>query len=153
MRSAVKDTFTLSGQYRELFEKHKIDIVYALRKAHLPEDLFAHKIPTVKTSAYFDFLAAISTQLTGEQQVVELASSDHIEMFSPPIFAAYSSRDGHQCMERLAAYKHLVCPVDFILKDTAQDTSLYIKLRPADRPDSDTVQGIPVVAAMAVCHA
>lgn len=133
MRSAVKDTFTLSGQYRELFEKHKIDIVYALRKAHLPEDLFAHKIPTVKTSAYFDFLAAISTQLTGEQQVVELASSDHIEMFSPPIFAAYSSRDGHQCMERLAAYKQLVCPVDFILKDTAQDTSLCIKLRPADR--------------------
>ena len=128
----MKDTFTLSGQYRKLFEKHRIDIASALKKARLPEDLFAHKIPVLTTQAYFDFLEAISLQLTSEQQVIEIASSDHIEMFSPPIFAAYSSRNGHQCIERLAAYKRLVCPIDFLLEDSSQTASLRIALRTKD---------------------
>lgn len=128
----MKDTFTLSGQYRELFERHNIDIAAALRKAQLPEDLFAHKVPTLTTKAYFDFLEAVSRQLVSEQQVIEIGSSDHIEMFSPPIFAAYSSRDGQQCLERLAAYKRLVCPIDFVLADAGQETSLRIALTTKD---------------------
>lgn len=124
----MKDTFTLSGQYRTLFEKNHIDLTAALQKARLPEDLFAHRLPVVTTEEYFDFLDAISRQLSGEEEVIALGSSENIEMFSPPIFAAYSSRDGLQCMERLSAYKRLVCPLDFLLEEGKEETSLTIRL-------------------------
>lgn len=124
----MKETFTLSGQYGELFRKHHIDIVAALKKARLPEGLFYNPFPVVKVDAYFALMEAISRQLKGEAQVIQLAASDNIEMFSPPIFAAYSSRDGRQFLERLATYKRLVCPLEFRIEDKDGETSLQILL-------------------------
>lgn len=42
---------------------------------------------------------------------VKMASMDNIECFSPPIFAAYSSKNGVRCLERLSKYKKLIGPM------------------------------------------
>ena len=97
----MNDKFLLSGQYRELLSKHGIDVGAALRRAHQPEDLFAHPSPSMTTAGYHDFMEAIAGQIEDDELPIAIGSSDKIEMFSPPIFAAYSSPDGREFLHRL----------------------------------------------------
>ena len=60
-----------------------------LKKAALPEDLFARQTPSLTAEEYFRFMEAIDALSPDEQTPVHLAASDGIEAFSPPIFAAY----------------------------------------------------------------
>ena len=76
-----------------------------LKKAALPEDLFARQTPSLTAEEYFRFMEAIDALSPDEQTPVHLAASDGIEAFSPPIFAAYCSRNALVCLKRLAQYK------------------------------------------------
>ncbi len=64
-----------------------------LKKAMLPEDLFARQTPSLTAEEYFRFMGAIDALSPGEQTLIRLAASEGIEAFSPPIFAAYCSRN------------------------------------------------------------
>ena len=64
-----------------------------LKKAMLPEDLFARQTPSLTTEEYFRFMGAIDALSPDEQTPIRLAASEGIEAFSPPIFAAYCSRN------------------------------------------------------------
>lgn len=65
-----------------------------LKKAMLPEDLFARQTPSLTAEEYFRFMGAIDALSPDEQTLIRLAASEGIEAFSPPIFAAYCSRNG-----------------------------------------------------------
>ena len=73
-----------------------------LKKAMLPEDLFARQTP------------------------ICLAASDGIETFSPPIFAAYCSRNALVCLKRLAQYKPLIGALLYQVKETETEVSVEI---------------------------
>ncbi len=64
-----------------------------LKKAMLPEDLFARQTPSLTAEEYFRFMGAIDALSPDEQTLIRLAASGGIEAFSPPIFAAYCSRN------------------------------------------------------------
>ena len=64
-----------------------------LKKAMLPEDLFARQTPSLTAEEYFRFMGAIDALSPDEQTLIRLAASEGIEAFSPPIFAAYCSRN------------------------------------------------------------
>ncbi len=64
-----------------------------LKKAMLSEDLFARQTPSLTAEEYFRFMGAIDALSPDEQTLIRLAASEGIEAFSPPIFAAYCSRN------------------------------------------------------------
>lgn len=61
---------------------------------------------------------------------VRMATNEQIKTFSPPIFAAYCSKDGRTCIARLAAYKRLIGPMRYAIEETAD--ACTVTLRPGD---------------------
>ncbi len=118
--------FLIDGQYKEVLSFHGIDVAMALRKAGLPEDAFSHRSPSMTPDEYFRFADAVSSQICDPQVTLKIASSENIEKFSPPIFAAYCSRNGRIFIERLAKYKKLICPLIFTTKEESSLFSLEI---------------------------
>lgn len=89
-----------------------------LKKAMLPEDLFARQ--TSSLTAEIDALS------TDEQFPIRLAASEGIEAFSPPIFAAYCSRNALVCLKRLAQYKPLIGTLLYQVDETETEVSVEI---------------------------
>ena len=86
-----------------------------LRKAELPEDLFSRKPSTMLKKEYFKFMEVVGGFIENSEVLVKMASMDNIECFSPPIFAAYCSKNGFRCLERLSKYKKLIGPMVMLL--------------------------------------
>ena len=58
--------------------------------------------------------------------LISLASADNIESFSPPIFAAYCSRNGRTCLERLSRYKRIIAPMRYEISEWEEGLKLVI---------------------------
>ena len=97
-----------------------------LKKAMLPEDLFARQTPSLTAEEYFRFMTAIDALSTDEQTPIHLAASEGIEAFSPPIFAAYCSRNALVCLKRLAQYKPLIGALLYQVEETETEVSVEI---------------------------
>lgn len=97
-----------------------------LKKAMLPEDLFARQMPSLTAEEYFRFMGAIDALSPDEQTPIRLAVSEGIEAFSPPIFAAYCSRNALVCLKRLAQYKPLIGALLYQVEETEAEVSVEI---------------------------
>ena len=122
--------FIIDGRYADLLKYHNIDLGEVLRKAQFPEDVFAHKTPTMTQEQYFRFMETLGTFITDPLTPIQLACTNKIESFSPPIFASYCSKNGLVCIERLVRYKALIGPMRFILTKTSD--TLTVELTTAD---------------------
>lgn len=130
----------LDAQFLPLFEQAGLKTHEVLRRAGLPDDLFTRTTPAVSSEGYLALMQAIDDLTARPGLAVELAIQDGVQQFSPPIFAAYCSRDGRRCIERLARYKPLIAPVRYRLEELGTETTLYI--------DSDS-PGLPLSAFVA----
>ena len=74
---------------------------------------------------YYKFCTAIGEIIT-EEKLIELATSDNNIRFSPPIFAASCSKNGLQCLNRLASYKKLIAPITWEITENNTEISLTI---------------------------
>ena len=97
-----------------------------LKKAMLPEDLFARQTPGLTAEEYFRLMGAIDVLSPDEQTPIRLAASEGIEAFSPPIFAAYCSRNALVCLKRLAQYKPLIGALLYQVEETESEVSVEI---------------------------
>lgn len=97
-----------------------------LKKAMLPEDLFARQTPSLTAEEYFRFMEAIDALSPDQQTPIRLAASEGIEAFSPPIFAAYCSRNALVCLKRLAQYKPLIGALLYQVEETETEVSVEI---------------------------
>ena len=97
-----------------------------LKKAMLPEDLLARQTPSLTAEEYFRFMGAIDALSPDEQTLIRLAASEGIEAFSPPIFAAYCSRNALVCLKRLAQYKPLIGALLYQVEETETEVSVEI---------------------------
>lgn len=97
-----------------------------LKKAMLSEDLFARQTPSLTAEEYFRFMGAIDALSPDEQTLIRLAASEGIEAFSPPIFAAYCSRNALVCLKRLAQYKPLIGALLYQVEETETEVSVEI---------------------------
>jgi AraC-like DNA-binding protein len=62
-------------------------------------------------------MEAVGRLAPDKDAAVKMASTEGIEQFSPPVFAAYCSHDGRACIARLARYKRLIGPMEFIAQE------------------------------------
>ena len=113
-RNKREERFLLEGQYDKLIKSFGVNVEEVLRKAGIPEDIFSHRSPSITQEQYFALMTVIENSMSDPALTVKIASSDKVEYFSPPIFAAYCSKDAHTCIERLAKYKSLIGPLRFI---------------------------------------
>lgn len=122
--------FVLDGRYEELLTHYNLNVEEALKKADLPEDTFKKMHPTMNEQEYYNFLETIGSQIEDEFTPIKIATTNQIESFSPPIFAAYCSKNGHTFIKRLAKYKKLIGPLTFKVSQDENTTS--ITLTPSD---------------------
>ena len=97
-----------------------------MKKAMLPEDLLARQTPSLTAEEYFRFMGAIDALSPDEQTLIRLAAAEGIEAFSPPIFAAYCSRNALVCLKRLAQYKPLIGALLYQVEETETEVSVEI---------------------------
>ena len=126
--------FIIDGRYVDLLKYYTISLEEVLRKAELPGDVFSHRTPTMTQEQYFRFIETVSHFMTDPKMSIQIACTDKIESFSPPIFASYCSKNGLICIERLARYKALIGPMRFILAKTEDTLTI----------DLTTVDGSPL---------
>lgn len=119
--------FILDGRYEDLLEHYGIDVSAALKKADLPEILFKKKHPAMTEAEYYDFMGAVGDLARDPYLPVKIASASQIESFSPPIFAAYCSRNGQVFIKRLAQYKKLIGPMTFNVTEDEKNLSIELK--------------------------
>ena len=120
------DRYILDGQYGKYLEMIGVRVGEALKTAGVPEDLFSRKKPVLDEADYYRLMDAVGAQITDPQLPIMVASADNIESFSPPIFAAYCSKNGKTCLERLSRYKRIIAPMKYELRDSDGETSLVI---------------------------
>lgn len=106
-----KLTFSLEIGWRALLKDLGYEPGHVLRRAGLPEDLFAREEMGLSTEAYFRFWRALEAEADDPVfplRIVDMVSADS---FSPPLFAALCSANLMQAVQRLAKYKQLVAPM------------------------------------------
>ena len=120
------DKYVLDGQYGKYLEMIGVRVGEALKSAGVPEDLFSHKKPTLDEADYYRFMDAVGTQITDPSLPIAIASADNIESFSPPIFAAYCSKNARVCLERLSRYKRIIAPMRYEVSEDSGELKLVI---------------------------
>lgn len=118
--------FLIDKNYGEYLSAMGFSVDEVLKKAMLPEDLFARQTPSLTAEEYFRFMQAIDVLSPDEQTPIRLAVSDGIEAFSPPIFAAYCSRNALVCLKRLAQYKPLIGALLYQVEETDKEVRVEI---------------------------
>ena len=83
--------FLIDKNYGDYLSKMGFSLEAVLKKAMLPEDLFSWRTPSLTAEEYFRFMQAVDALSPSAQTLICLASSEGIEAFSPPVFAAYYS--------------------------------------------------------------
>lgn len=122
--------FLLDKNYGVFLGRQGLSAEQLLKKAMLPEDLFARQVPSLTTEEYFRLMQAVEDLAPDEETPIRLATADGIEAFSPPIFAAYCSKNALACLKRLAQYKPLVGAL--LYEVTQTETEVLVKIVSAD---------------------
>ena len=120
------DRYVLDGQYGKYLAMIDVRVGEALKAAGVPEDLFSRKKPVLEEGDFYRFMDAVGKQITDPRLPIMIASADNIESFSPPIFAAYCSRNGQMCLERLSKYKRIIAPMRYEITREDGTTKLVI---------------------------
>lgn len=120
------EKYILDGQYGKYLEMIGVKVGEALKASGVPEDLFSHKKPTLDEADYYRFMDAVGKQIKDPQLPITVATADQIETFSPPIFAAYCSKNGKMCCERLARHKRIIAPMRYEITETEDTFRLEI---------------------------
>ena len=126
------DRYILDGQYGKYLEMIGIRVGEALKIAGVPEDLFSRKKPVLDEADYYRFMEAVGAQIIDPRLPIMVASADNIESFSPPIFAAYCSKNGKTCLQRLSRYKRIIAPMKYELCEADGEIMLVISASTED---------------------
>ncbi len=137
--------FLIDKNYGAYLSKMGFSIDEVLKKAILPEDLFAHQTPNLTAEEYFRLMQAIDALSPDAQTPIRLAISDGIEAFSPPIFAAYCSQNALVCLKRLAQYKPLIGALLYQITETDTEVSVEILSDNAELELPEILVGIEFV--------
>ncbi|OTA26374.1 hypothetical protein B9G54_05180 [Alloscardovia macacae] len=140
----LNESFRVDGQYVRVLAQHGVDVAQALVCVGLARDTFAQKEVVMPARAYLEFMTEVGRQLSSRasdgrgcssmRAAIVLATSEGIETFSAPLFAAYCSKDGMVCLERLALYKPLVGPLEM---DVCQTEDGFVRVTYASAAGQD----------------
>lgn len=121
-----KNYFILDKKYSDLLEKLGLNTQEVLKKAQLPQDLFNRKSPVMTIEEYIRFMESIKELSKNDFLAIKMGTIENLETFSPPIFAAYCSKNALTCMKRISKYKKLIGPIEFILNENKDNITIEI---------------------------
>lgn len=116
--------FMIDRKFADIIENEGISITEALKKSDLPEDLFSHQIPSLTAIEYIRFMEALKDLTIDNCTPIKIGTIESIETFSPPIFAAYCSKNVLTCMKRMSTYKKLIGPLVFLVNENKDNITL-----------------------------
>lgn len=119
-----KDIFIIDRQYINVLKHADINVSEVIKKAGLSEDIFSHKQPSMNTEEYIHFMEAIKELAQDNELPLRISTVESLETFSPPVFAAYCSRNSLMCMKRLADYKKLIGSLVFKVIENKNNVTL-----------------------------
>lgn len=118
--------FILDRKFAYLLESVGITVTEALKKSDLPEDLFSRQIPSLTTHEYIRFMESLNELSIDKSTPIKIGTIENLETFSPPIFAAYCSKNALTCMNRLSTYKKLIGPLVFLVNENKDDITVEL---------------------------
>ena len=118
--------YPVSPAWQLLLRDLGIPAADVLRRAGVPEDLFAREQATVRADEFARMLAAVEVEAADPILALRIGEALSFEMFDPPLFAAMCSDDLDTALTRLAEYKRLCAPVRLELATGADTTRVTI---------------------------
>lgn len=119
-----KTYFILDKKYSDVLEKLGLNTKEVLKKAQLPQDLFNRKSPVMTIDEYIRFMESIKELSKDDSIPIKMGSIENVETFSPPIFAAYCSKNALTCMKRISKYKKLIGPLEFVVNTNKDNVTI-----------------------------
>ena len=119
--------FPLDKNYAALLKAQGISVDELLKRAKLPLDTFQREYPCATAAEYYRFMKAIEDIVPDQTTPITLATAEHIETISPPIFGAYCSANASECIGRIAQYKALAGAVVFEITENENEIAVCIK--------------------------
>ena len=116
----------IDQNYYYFLNKANISVEEVLKRARLPEDLFSRETPTLSREEYYRFVQTIENLSNDDELPIKLATIENIETFSPPIFAAYCSKNAEVCIKRLSFYKPIIGVLKYVINDSEKFMSVEI---------------------------
>lgn len=104
-------SYTVNPAWRVLLCDLKVNPTNVLRRAGLPDDLFAREKSALTTDQYFALWRAIEAESGDPTLPLTIGAGISVESFDPPVFAAMCSVDLNTALGRIAHYKRLVMPM------------------------------------------
>lgn len=113
---------TITPQFKMYLETLSISLGELLERAGIPNLLWKDEL-VIDTQQYYRLLQEFD-QTISDSDLIRLAHVKHLSTFIPPIYAALSSKNGVQALERFAKFKKLVGPIVLNIQTTSNVTSI-----------------------------
>lgn len=120
-------SYAVSPGWRVLLHDLGLNPGDVLRRADLPDDLFAREKATLDTEEYFRLWLSMEAESGDPCLPLRIGSSVSVEAFDPPIFAALCSPDLNHALMRLSHFKRLVAPMALDVDVTPARTRLTLR--------------------------
>ena len=122
-----KNFFMVDKKYLDAIADLGLNPYEVIKKAQISEDLFNRKYSTMTIDEYIRFMEAIRVLSKDNSLPIKMVEIENLETFSPPIFAAYCSKNALTCIKRLSTYKKLIGPLEFIINENKDDVTIEIQ--------------------------
>lgn len=116
---------TISTQFQEYLKSLGIDITLLLQKAEVPNKLWQEEI-NLTTLEYYRLLQEFD-KVMSEENIRSLSQISNIQMFIPAFFAALSSPNGTEAIERFSRFKKIIGPIELDVIKTNSTISVTFK--------------------------
>ena len=73
---------------------------------------------------YIRLMEVMKELSVDEYAPIKLGTIENLETFSPPVFAAYCSKDAFTCLKRMSVYKKLIGPLIFLVDENKENITL-----------------------------
>lgn len=103
--------FTVQPGWKLMLSDMGIDSERVLTLAGLPADLFSRRDASITPRQYFQLWQAFEDSVDIASLPLLIGQAISVEAFDPPIFASLCSPNLNIAMQRLSAYKKLICPM------------------------------------------
>jgi AraC-like DNA-binding protein len=123
----TQHAYAIDMAWPALLEGIGVRVTHVLRRAGLPDDLFAHPSARLETAAYFRLWEAIEAEAGDGTFPLRLYGALRGESFSPSHFAALCSPNLLTALSRLSRYKPLVGPLRLDVEEEHDEVVVHLR--------------------------